>query len=296
MTITRSKYLKVVESYIGSKIGSTKHKQIIDYFNKVRPDGWAMTYTAPWCAAFASGCAIEAFGAAEAKNFYPLSANCGVIVNKAAKMGIWIENDAFIPRPGDWIIYDWDDNGYGDDVYGASHVGVVDKVSNGKITVIEGNWNNKVSERTIAVNSRYIRGFVTPKYAEEIASTSDKRYIEITSYRNAYDTPKKNKKIMQIPEGSKVYITKRSGKWLYIPALDAWICETDTKIGYCVKTILAVSKKGATIKNCPARSIPVRGSKVNETLAKGTAINGRDLVNGYRFAIGKGWITDKWIK
>lgn len=294
--ITRSKYVEVVKSYLGARVGSTKHKQVIDYFNQVRPDGWAMNYTAPWCAAFASGCAIQSFGAAEAQKFYPLSANCGVIVNKAIKMGIWVESDAFIPRAGDWIIYDWEDSGFGDDTTGADHVGVVISVTNGTIKVIEGNWANKVSEREIKVNGRYIRGFVTPDYAEEVKADPDKRYIEITSYRNCYDTPKKAVKIMQVPEGAKVYVTKRGGKWLYIDSLKGWICETDTKIGMCVKTIKTESKTGKTTRDCPARSIPVRGSKVNKQLKKGQAIKGRDLVSGYRYAIGLGWVTDKWIK
>ena len=296
MTITRSSYIKVVESYLGAKIGSAKHKAVIDYFNKVRPDGWAMTYTAPWCAAFASGCAIQAFGAAEAKKFYPLSANCGTIVRKATSMGIWVENDAFVPRAGDWIIYDWDDSGYGDDIYGASHVGVVVSVKSGVITVTEGNWANKVSKREIKVNSRYIRGFVTPKYEEEIKADTDKRYIEITSYRNCYDTPTKNNKIMQVPEGAKVYVTKRSGKWIYIDALKGWICETDSKIGACVKTISKIAKKGKTTRSCPARSLPVKGSPINSSLAAGIEVNGRDLISGYRYFIGRGWVTDKWIK
>ena len=296
MAITRNKYIDVVKSYLGAPIGSARHKQAIDYFNKVRPDGWAMNYTAPWCAAFASGCAIQAFGTSEAQEYYPLSANCGVIVNKAIRMGIWVENDAFTPKAGDWIIYDWDDSGLGDDTSGADHVGVVIKVEKGVITIIEGNWAGKVSQREIKINSRYIRGFVTPKYTEEVKSEPDKRYVEITSYRNCYDTPKKANKIMQVPEGSKVYVTKRSGKWLYIESLNGWICETDSKIGMCVRTISKIAKKGKTTRSCPARSLPIKGSRVNISLAAGTEINGRDLISGYRYFIGKGWVTDKWIK
>ena len=29
-------------------------------------------------------------------------------------MGCWQENDAYVPSPGDAILYDWQDNGIGD--------------------------------------------------------------------------------------------------------------------------------------------------------------------------------------
>ena len=132
-----------------------------------------MTYSAYWCAAFASACAIKAFGIDQAKKYFPLSANCGTIVSKAKKMGIWVENDAYIPKAGDWILYDWDDSGKGDNVGGPDHVGIVESVSRSKIVVIEGNKSKAVGERTLSINGRYIRGFVTPKYSA--MATSEKK-------------------------------------------------------------------------------------------------------------------------
>ena len=38
---------------------------------------------------------------------------------------------------------------------------------NGKITVIEGNYNSCVGRREIAVNAKYIRGYGVPKYDTE---------------------------------------------------------------------------------------------------------------------------------
>ena len=35
-------------------------------------------------------------------------------IEKAQAMGIWQENDAYVPQIGDIIMYDWDDNGNGD--------------------------------------------------------------------------------------------------------------------------------------------------------------------------------------
>ena len=161
----RNQLIKTAKSFLGAKQGSAKHKELINKFNQVKPDGWAMTYSAAWCAAAASAFAIKTFGVSKAKKYFPLSANCGTIITKAKKMGIWVESDSHIPKGGDWILYDWSDSGGGDNVGGPDHVGTVDKVSNSKIYVIEGNKSNAVGERILAVNGRYIRGFVTPKYS-----------------------------------------------------------------------------------------------------------------------------------
>ena len=163
----RNQLVKTAESYLGTKQGQSLHKLIINTFNKVKPDGWAMTYSAPWCAAFASACAIETFGISKAKKYFPLSANCGTIITRAKSLGIWVESDAYKPGVGDWILYDWDDSGRGDNKGGPDHVGIVQKATSSKITVIEGNKGSKseVAIREILVNGRYIRGFVTPDYS-----------------------------------------------------------------------------------------------------------------------------------
>ena len=161
----RNKLVSVATFYLGAKQGSSQHKDIIRIFNQVKPDGWAMTYSAPWCAAFASACAIKAFGIDKAKKYFPLSANCGTIISKARNLGIWVESDSYVPDKGDWILYDWDDSGKGDNKGGPDHVGIVEKVSGSKIYVIEGNYSNQVKERKLSVDGRYIRGFVTPKYS-----------------------------------------------------------------------------------------------------------------------------------
>lgn len=168
----RAKAVFLAESYIGCVRGDSRHKKIIDTFNTVQPDGWPMNYTAAWCAAFVSSIAILQFGKEKAKTLFPLSANCANIIKGAKSRGIWVENDAYVPSPGDWIIYDWDDKGIGEDTTGYDHVGMIKSVSGGKMTVIEGNRNDKCAYRTIEVNGRYIRGFVHPKYPGTSSSSS----------------------------------------------------------------------------------------------------------------------------
>mgnify|MGYP002519993987 CR=1 FL=1 len=62
------------------------------------------------------------------------------------------------------------------------HVGIVEKVKDGDITVIEGNKGaepGKVARRAIKVNGRYIRGFVTPHYDRIKAKVKLKSTAEV---------------------------------------------------------------------------------------------------------------------
>lgn len=173
----RAKVIETAKKYLGAKEGGKLHKEIIDIFNTVKPDGGKMTTSAPWCAAFASGVEIEALGKTNAKKICPLSYNCGTIISKAKKLGCWIEKDNYKPKEADWILYDWQDSGKGDNTGSPDHVGIVEKVSGGEITVIEGNKNDKCERRTLKVNGKYIRGFVAIPYAK-IASSSQTKVVK----------------------------------------------------------------------------------------------------------------------
>ena len=86
------------------------------------------------------------------------------------KAGIWVEDENRTPQPGDIIFYDWEDKGTGDNQGWSDHVGIVEKVSGGKIIVIEGNYSEAVKRRNIAVNGKFIRGFGIPNYDKENAT------------------------------------------------------------------------------------------------------------------------------
>ena len=189
----RKRLIKIANSYIGADQGTAKHKKLVDTFNKIKPDGWAMTYSAPWCACASSAWAMLAFGNEIAKKYFPLSANCGTIISKAKKMGIWQESDKYKPKEGDWILYDWQDSGYGDNTGSPDHVGTVMSVSAGNIRVIEGNKHAEVAYRTIPVNGRFIRGFVTPDFGD-IAKAYNKIYDDDKKESKKEDK-KKDKKV-----------------------------------------------------------------------------------------------------
>ncbi|NBI73103.1 CHAP domain-containing protein, partial [Clostridiaceae bacterium] len=99
----------------------------------------------------------------------PVECGCGQMIELFRKMGRWVEDDAYIPLPGDYIFYDWDDGGAGDCTGWPDHVGIVVSVSvsGNKIRVIEGNKNDAAEYREIAVNGRYIRGYGIPDYASK---------------------------------------------------------------------------------------------------------------------------------
>lgn len=166
----RKKYVDYAITYLGCKESDGSHKKIIDLYNSHTPlaQGYKMKYTDAWCACFVSAMAIGS----GLENIIPLEVSCGRYITLAKQKGIWVESDSYTPKQGDLILYDWDDTGSGDATSGADHIGIVVSVSGKSIKVIEGNNGDAVAYRTIQVNGRYIRGFVTPKYGSKATGTS----------------------------------------------------------------------------------------------------------------------------
>lgn len=168
----RDDIIRVAKSYIGAVGGSQAHSDILHFFNSVKPQGYTAKRYDPWCSEFVSACAIQTFGKKTAIKFFPLTASCPMMVRRSKQMGIWKESDKYVPHKGDFILYDWDDSGRGDNTNSPDHVGIVESVKDDIITVIEGNYGDKVKRRKIHVNGKYIRGFVLPHY--ELINTKDK--------------------------------------------------------------------------------------------------------------------------
>ena len=165
----RQKVVGIAQGWIGCKESNGSHRKIIDLYNSHKPlaRGYPVKYTDAWCSTFASAVAIKA----GLTDIIPTECGCEKHIQLFKALGSWEENDAHVPAPGDYIFYDWDDNGAGDCTGSADHVGIVEKVSGQTITVIEGNMSNAVGRRTIKVNGRYIRGYGVPKYASKANST-----------------------------------------------------------------------------------------------------------------------------
>lgn len=164
---SRSEVVSLAASWLGKNEADGSYKMIIDIYNSFTgklPRGIRMEYRWAWCACTWSALAI----ALRYTDIMPIEISCGFLIEKAREMGVWQENDGYVPSPGDAILYDWDDNGVGDNVGWPEHVGVIDYVNKdaGYMTVIEGNYSDAVKKRTISINGRYIRGFITPKYTD----------------------------------------------------------------------------------------------------------------------------------
>jgi hypothetical protein len=108
--------------------------------------------TTPWCAAFAMNILKDA----GVLNLDGLSNRnyCPTIVSWAKDKGIWGQRGSYQPKPGDAIMFDWEGDGTSD------HIGIVEKVENGKVITIEGNSSNSVKRNTYELGSGKIMGYV----------------------------------------------------------------------------------------------------------------------------------------
>ena len=133
MSTTRSKLVAQAKSWLGCKESNGSHHQIIDVYNSHKPlaRGYKMTYANEWCAAFVTACAIKC----GATDIIPKECSCSRMIELFKSLGGWVENDAYVPFPGDIVFYDWQDNGVGDNANGPDHVGIVEKVVGTTITV-----------------------------------------------------------------------------------------------------------------------------------------------------------------
>lgn len=180
MSCTRAKIVAQARSWIGLKESDGSHKTIIDVYNSHAPKArcYTLKVSDAWCAGFASACAI----ACGATDIIPTEVSCQKLIELFKEKGIWVEDDSYIPQPGDYIFFDWQDTGVGDNQGASDHVGIVEKVVDGVITTIEGNYSNSVKRRTLKVNGKYIRGYGVPKYdaeespAVQASEKADKEY------------------------------------------------------------------------------------------------------------------------
>lgn len=167
-TEIRQKVVTTAKKYIGCKEQDGGHRRFIDKYNSFQPlpRNHRMTYTAAWCATFVSAIAIEC----GLTDIMPVECGCAYMIEQYKKLNRWQEDDAYQPKSGDIIFYDWDDGkdfATTDDVGSPEHVGIVTGVSGRVITVIEGNKNDAVETRFVNVNGRYIRGYGLPDYASK---------------------------------------------------------------------------------------------------------------------------------
>lgn len=116
----------------------------------------------PWCALFVSWCGEQAGLRSAGK--VPYFSFVGDGVHWFKTKGKWIKgsdvtssNYDELVRPGMLIFFDWEENGKRDGH--GDHVGIVTKVSNGRIYTVEGNNDDAVAKSSYPVGSKSILGF-----------------------------------------------------------------------------------------------------------------------------------------
>lgn len=171
---TANDVIKIMQMWVGYSEANGKHRYIVDVYNNYcakrgkYPRGYKVPYNVAWCdvtvsAAFIQAGAVDLIGGIE----------CGVEehIQIFKSKGIWIEDGKITPQPGYIITYNWDQWTQPNDGY-ADHIGIVESVKDGKIIVIEGNYNNGVNRRSIPIGWGYIRGYAAPKYADNSLKNS----------------------------------------------------------------------------------------------------------------------------
>ena len=164
-TELRQKVVDTASAWLGTQEGTSRHAEMLAIYNaqSTLPRGTRMLASWPWCAAFVSTVSLQC----GLRDIMPTECGCPSMIRLYQEIGRWVEDDAYVPSPGDVIFYDWQDSGVGDNVGQSDHVGIVVACTNGTMTIIEGNCDNAVKLRQIAVNARYIRGYGCPDYAKK---------------------------------------------------------------------------------------------------------------------------------
>lgn len=187
-TELRQALVKTAKAYLGCKESDGSHRKIIDIYNAHKPlaVGYEVKYTDAWCSTFVSAMSILC----GLTDILPTECGCGRHISLFQKLDSWVEDDAYVPSPGDVIFYSWNDSGNGDCTAGADHVGIVTACDGKTITVIEGNISNAVGYRYIPVNGRYIRGFGVPKFEKLAEEGEEMRYNTLADLKaDKYNAP-----------------------------------------------------------------------------------------------------------
>lgn len=168
----RQKVVDTAVAWYGRKESNGSHKEIIDVYNSHTPlaRSYKVKYTDAWCATFVSAVSIKC----GLTDIMPTECGCPAMIKLYQALGTWVEDDAYVPSAGDVILYDWDDNGAGDNKGNPDHVGIVIEVKDKTMKIIEGNINNAVGYRTLKNNAKYIRGFGCPNYASKATEEQPK--------------------------------------------------------------------------------------------------------------------------
>ncbi|MDE5588235.1 MAG: CHAP domain-containing protein [Acetatifactor sp.] len=201
----------IVDVAIG-EIGCTEQGS-----NKTKYGAWYGMNGAAWCHMFVSWCANQA---GVKTSVVPKTASCSSGMGWFKNKGLFKYKGKYTPKRGD-IIYFCS--------AGASHVGIVEKVSGDTVHTVEGNTSNKVARRSYPLNAARITGYGVPKY-ENLNSSNDGSGSSSTTKKNSKKELSYLKKVLK-------------KKAATTDAMDATIAETGKLPACNVQIIVKNSKK-----------------------------------------------------
>jgi hypothetical protein len=120
--------------------------------NSTKYGKWFGMNGAAWCHMFVSWCANQA---GVSTSIVPKTASCSSGMSWFSSRSLFKRKGQYTPKRGD-IIYFLS--------AGASHVGIVEKVSGNTVHTVEGNMSNRVGRRSYSLNAARITGYGVPKY------------------------------------------------------------------------------------------------------------------------------------
>lgn len=163
----RLEVVHTAESWQGAREKDGSHREIIDVYNACKPlaRGYQVKYEDAWCSTFCSAVAIRC----GITDILPTECGCERQIELFQALNAWVEDDAYVPLPGDLIFYHRNCLEAGDCKKWSDHVGIVVGTAGTYIKVIEGNFKNKVAYRITKVDAPHIRGYGVPDYAKHIS-------------------------------------------------------------------------------------------------------------------------------
>lgn len=146
-----------------------------------------------WCDLFYDWLFVKCFGAELGRQMLcqPLNsagAGCLYSVQYYKQYGRWITG---MPEPGDQIFFSYAPGEY-------SHTGLVESVSGGVVTTIEGNTSDSVGRRSYAVGSSTIAGYGRPRWELAADASSDISFNPASSSERVLKLGCKGDDVMQL--------------------------------------------------------------------------------------------------
>lgn len=127
---------------------------------------WYGTNGVAWCAIFVSWCANQA---GVSTSIIPKTNDCDTSMSKfKTRSRFYSASGSYTPQVGDLFFVGTTSNGVTD----ATHTGIVVSVTSSNITVVDGNYGNKVSKHTYSRTDTSLLGYGNPKYTTSSHSYS----------------------------------------------------------------------------------------------------------------------------